>query len=128
MGFVLDTSVAIPLRDDDRVIQARVHALGGPHYFSMLTLVELESGVYRDSEHAYIRRQRLDVLLSGIGALDFTSADARVYGAIVAASGFSRRKVVDRVIAAQAIARQCTLVTLNPADFADVQHLKVLAL
>lgn len=94
----------------------------------MLTLVELESGIHGDPAHANVRRMRVDVLLRGIGALDLTFADARVYGAIVAATGFSRRKVVDRLIAAQAIARQCILVTLNPADFADVPNLKLLAL
>lgn len=128
MTFILDTSVAIPLRDNDRTIQAKLIALGGLQRFSAVTMVELESGVYRTPTLAPLRRSRVDMLVNAIAVLDFTEDDARAYGAIVAASGFSRRKIVDRMIAAQALVRKATLVTLNPGDFADIPGLKLLAL
>lgn len=118
----------IPLRDDDRTLQAKVRALGGPQYISSLTLVELEGGVYRDPAKTRIRRERVDMLVRGIRVFDFTEEDARAYGAIIAVTGFSRAKIIDRMIAAQTLAMRATLVTLNEKDFADVPGLRVLAL
>jgi predicted nucleic acid-binding protein len=39
---------------------------------------------------------------------------------IVEAAGYSRRKLLDRMIAAQALVHRATLVTQNPNDFQDV--------
>ena len=41
--------------------------------------------------------------------------------------GYSRRKLLDRMIAAQAIVHRATVVTMNPDDFADIPGLDVLA-
>jgi predicted nucleic acid-binding protein len=49
------------------------------------------------------------------------------YGRIVAAAGHSRRKVVDRMIAATALANGLTLITLNGADFPDLPGLDLVA-
>jgi predicted nucleic acid-binding protein len=61
-------------------------------------------------------------------ALAFDDAAAAAYGRIIAGTSYSRRKVINRMIAAQALVHRATLVTLNPADFADVPGLTVLAL
>lgn len=53
------------------------------------------------------------------------SAAANRYADIVAVTGFSRRKVIDRMIAATAIAHQLTLATMNGADFANVPGLNL---
>jgi predicted nucleic acid-binding protein len=58
-------------------------------------------------------------------AFDGAAADA--YGTIVAHAGYSRRKLLDRMIAAQALVHRATLVTMNPDDFADVAGLTVVA-
>lgn len=128
MSYILDTSVAIPLRDGDTVIGSKLRALNGVVSISAITRVELEGGVYADARNAAIRRRRLDKVLAGTPTLDFGEAESIAYGQIVAQIGYSRRKIIDRMIAAQAIVIGATLVTLNPDDFSDIPDLSLLAL
>jgi tRNA(fMet)-specific endonuclease VapC len=125
MAFLLDTNVAIHLRDGDATVAAKVVALPGAVMISIITRVELEGGVYRDVSQARVRRARLDVLLKAIPTLVFDDIAAAAYGSIVATVGYSRRKLLDRMIAAQAIVHRAELVTLNVADFSDVPGLAV---
>jgi predicted nucleic acid-binding protein len=69
----------------------------------------------------------LDVILGAIPTLAFDTAAADAYGTMVAGAGYSRRKLLDRMIAAQALVHRATLVTLNAEDFQDVPGLEVLA-
>jgi predicted nucleic acid-binding protein len=92
---------------------------------SIVTRVELEGGVYRDPPNARIRRARLDILLAAIPTIAFDDAAAAVYG-IVAQAGYSRRKLLDRMIAAQALLHRATVVTLNRGDYADIPGISLL--
>ncbi len=125
MPYLLDTNVAIHLRDGDPAVTARVAALEGAVLMSVVTRVELEGGVYREPEHAAVRRARLDVILASIPVLAFDGAAADAYGAVVAHAGYSRRKLLDRMIAAQALVHRATLVTFDRGDFADVVGLQL---
>lgn len=125
MAFMLDTNVAIHLRDGDHAVTARLAALDDALVMSVVTRVELEGGVYRDPVSAHARRLRLDAILRAIPAIAFDVAASDAYRAIVARAGYSRRKLLDRMIAAQAIVHRATLVTMNPDDFADVVGLQV---
>jgi predicted nucleic acid-binding protein len=87
--------------------------------------VELEGGVYKDPAEAVTRRQRLDRMLLGTEVLPFGIREADAYGAIVAACGFSRARILDRMIAATAITAGVPLATLNPRDFGDIPDLKM---
>ena len=127
MAYVLDTNVAIHVRDGDPVVTARVAALDGAVLMSVVTRVELEGGVHREPAHAAVRRARLDAMLAAIPTLAFDAEAADAYGAIVARAGYSRRKLLDRMIAAQALVHRATLVTLNASDFADVVGLQLRA-
>lgn len=127
MGYLLDTNVAIHLRDGDAATAARVAALDGAVLMSAVTRVELEGGVHREPAFASVRRARLDAMLAAIPTLAFDAAAADAYGAIVAHAGYSRRKLLDRMIAAQALVHRATLVTQNPGDFADVVGLQLRA-
>ena len=127
MPYLLDTSVAIPLRDGDPEITRKVRALGDGVLISILTRVELEGGVYRDPAETRVRRARLDVLLKTLPVLAFDDEAGAAYRAIVEAAGYSRRKLLDRMIAAQALVHRATLVTRNPEDFKDVPGLDLLA-
>src|SRR4051812_39175944 len=116
MAWLLDTSVAIHLRDGDAVVTDRVAGLDGAVLLSIVTRVELEGGVYREPAYAAIRRARLDTILAAMPALAFDDAAADAYGGIVAHAGDSRRKLLDRMIAAQALVHRATLVTMNGDD------------
>jgi predicted nucleic acid-binding protein len=93
---------------------------------SVVTRVELEGGVYRDPANVAIRRARLDTMLAAIPAIAFDDAAAAAYGTIVAHAGYSRRKLLDRMIAAQALVHRATVVTLNARDYADVPNLSLM--
>ncbi|MCB9958074.1 MAG: PIN domain-containing protein [Rhodospirillaceae bacterium] len=126
MAYLIDTNIAIRLRDGDPDTQARIANLDGAVLMSVITRVELEGGVYRVPDQAAIRRARLDVMLAAIPCLPFDDLAAARYGAIVAAAGYSRRKILDRMIAAQTLVHRSTLVTTNGADFADIPDLACL--
>jgi predicted nucleic acid-binding protein len=124
---MLDTNVAIHLRDRDVEITRRVNALDDDLVISAVTRVELEAGVYRDPNSTQIRRARLDVVLATIRTVDFDDSCAVAYGKIVQVAGYSRRKLLDRMIAAQAVVHRATLVSLNADDFRDILGLSLLA-
>ena len=127
MALLLDTNIVICLRDGDAEIAEKVAALEGAVLLSVVSRVELEGGVYRAPSLADLRRRRLDAILAAMQVLAFDEAAADAYGAIIEAAGYSRRKLLDRMIAAQALVHRATLVTQNPADFADVPGLDLLA-
>ncbi len=127
MAYLLDTNVAIHLRDGDPRISAKVAALNDAILLSIVTRVELEGGVHRDAADAPARRARLDTLLRAIPVLAFDDAAAEAYAAIVASAGYSRRKLLDRMIAAHALVHRATLVTMNADDFRDIAGLELLA-
>jgi predicted nucleic acid-binding protein len=125
--YLLDTNVLIRLRDSDAEVVAKIGALDGAILMSIISRVELEGGVYRDPAWAEVRRARVAAMLLSIPALSFDESEAEAYRVIVESAGYSRRKLVDRMIAAQALAHQATLVTLNGADFRDMPGLQLLA-
>ncbi len=125
MAFLLDTNILIHLRDGDPEVSDRVAALEGAILMSIVSRVELESGVHRDAAQAGLRRPRLDLILQALPVLPFDDAAADAYRGIVEACGYSRRKLLDRMIAAQALVHRAALVTRNPDDFRDVPGLEL---
>ena len=121
----MDTSIAVHLRDGADGIGQRIASLSSQLFLSAVSRVELEGGVAAVPEISALRRAKLDILLSTLEILDFTAEMAIAYGQIVAQAGFSRRKIIDRMIAATAIVADLTLVTTNGEDFADIDGLKL---
>jgi predicted nucleic acid-binding protein len=124
-SFLLDTSVAIPLRDGEDAVVARAAALTGAPYISILTAAELEGGVYRHPADTAVIRARLDAMRGKLEVLPFDDPELAAYRAILEAVGFNRTKVLDRLIAATAIAHGRALATRNAKDFADIPGLAV---
>ncbi len=126
MAYILDTNIAIHLRDGDAAVTAKVAALEGAILLSIVSRVELEGGVYRDPSEAAARRPLLDAVLASLPVLAFDDTCADAYRGIVQAAGYSRRKLLDRMIAAQALVHHAILVTRNGDDFRDVPGLEFL--
>jgi predicted nucleic acid-binding protein len=124
---MLDTNVAIHLRDRDPEIMRKVVALEGAAVISIITRIELEGGGHGDDSKSAIRRERLETILETLPTVQFGDDDADAYRKILGAVTYSRRKVLDRLIASQAIVHRATLVTMNAADFADIPGLRLLA-
>lgn len=123
---MLDTSVAIPLRESDAAILDRIALLGDDLMIASITRVELENGVYRDPALAQHRRALLDILLQSVLVVPFDDECAAIYGRIVAQMGWSRTRTIDRMIAACAIASDASLVTLNGKDFRGIEGLRLI--
>jgi tRNA(fMet)-specific endonuclease VapC len=127
VAWLLDTNIAIHLRDRDEAVVTRFAGLEGQPMLSVITVVELEGGVWTQPERARIRRRRLDQLLADLPVLPFEMEAAAAYRRIVEVTGYSRRKVLDRMIAAQALVISATVVSTNADDFRDIPGLQLLA-
>ena len=125
MAVLLDTSIAIHLRDQTAGIADQIAQLTSQAFLSAISRVELEGGVAAVPALTALRRAKLDVLLVDLEVIEFTDEMAEDYGRIVLQSGYSRRKIIDRMIAATAIVSGMTLITTNGDDFADIDGLKL---
>ncbi|QMW22525.1 PIN domain-containing protein [Sandaracinobacteroides saxicola] len=127
MPYLLETSAAIHLRDNHAGIVSLLAELNQRPVLSVLSRAELEGGVFARPHLAAQRQRGLAALLRRLPEIDFTRAMAARYGRIVAAAGFSRRKAIDRMIAATALEAGCALITANPHDFSDIPDLDLIA-
>ncbi len=126
---LLDTSVIIAL---DRIDPGDLPLEGA---IAAITLAELVAGpLATDDPLERARRQdRLQRTEATLEPLPFdvwaARAYGRVYASVLAAGRKARdRRAVDLLIAATAIGAELPLYTLNPADFADLDGLDVVAL
>ncbi|HVE03900.1 MAG TPA: type II toxin-antitoxin system VapC family toxin [Rhizomicrobium sp.] len=123
MAYLIDTNIAIALRDGESNVLTKFseHATGVA--MSALTLVELERGLYKNPALTAVRTPRLDSVVRHIPVLPFDADAARAYGLIIAQCGWSRGRDYDRMIAAHSISTRSILVTNNASDFADIPGL-----
>jgi tRNA(fMet)-specific endonuclease VapC len=126
MRYVLDTSIVIELCESNNDILDRLANVSGSTEISVITHIELLSGLHADSAERSIRAPRLAAILEELTILAFDADCVAAYENIVSTTLFSRRKILDRMIAAQAMAADATLVTRNADDFSDIQGLKLL--
>lgn len=123
MAFLLDTNIAIHLRDLDNVVTRLVAALPARPLMSIVTSLQLENGVVRVPAWKLFRRMRVDALNDELPVLEFGPAELAEYRRIVEAVGYSRPRILDRMIAATALVHRLTVITMNGADFSDVPGL-----
>ena len=123
--LLLDTSVAVALRENVQSVGDRFAQLGRLPWLSVISVVELEGGVVVAREGGETRRRALDQLYAALDLLPFGEAEAGAYRWIVEQCGFSRRLIIDRMIAAQAIVAGASIATLNSRDFRDIPNLSI---
>jgi predicted nucleic acid-binding protein len=122
----IDTNVAIALRDHPELAGPRLEQIAPSPVISQVTRIELESGVERDPRFAPVRRAMLNVMLRETRVALLSEEDVAAYGRIVAAAGFDRRHILDRLIAAQCLTRRAALVTANIRDFHEIEGLNLI--
>lgn len=125
---VLDTSVVIAL---GRLADAAV--LPSEPLITAVTLAELSVGplVTRDSDERAARQAHVQQAEADFDPLPFDAAAARTFGRVAASLRAAGRKATartyDAMIAAIAIASDLPVYTCNPADFAGIRGLEVVA-
>jgi hypothetical protein len=94
---------------------------------STLTLAELAAGPHATTDRAERsrRQERLQWAEASFDPFAFDTEAARAYGRIYAAveGKRSRRRVIDLLIAAVAVANGLPLYTRNPSDFKGLHEL-----
>ena len=125
MAYLIDTNIAIHARDGTDAVLDKLVEHDSKVLLSVLSLEELQRGLYRDPIFTALRQSRLEILLRGIPVLPFDASAARAYGQIVAQCGWARGRDYDRMIAAHAISSGAVLVTDNVADFRDIPGLSL---
>lgn len=125
MAFLIDTNIAIHARDGTDSVLDKLAQHEGAIVLSVLSLVELQRGLYKHPAHTALRLPRLELLLRDIPVLPFDEAAAFAYGQIIARCGWASGRDYDRMIAAHAICTGSILVTDNLVDFKDIPGLKV---
>ncbi len=125
MAVLIDTNIAILLRDREPQTVARIGALAGDAMISVVTQVELEGGVYSKPQFAAARRTSLDILMETLIVLPFGGEAALAYRGIVAERGYVRQRILDRMIAATALVYDLPVITCNGDDFRDVPGLRL---
>jgi predicted nucleic acid-binding protein len=125
LSSLIDTNIAIHLRDRDPWVLTRYAGLSESPALSIISIVELEGGIVGRPELAPARRASLDLLLPRFEIIDFDNKAAAAYSAIIAVTGYSRPRLLDRMIAATAIVHDRVLITANGSDFRDIPGLKL---
>jgi tRNA(fMet)-specific endonuclease VapC len=122
----IDTNIAIDLRDAQPEAVAALARQDERPSLSVITRIELESGVFKDPALAISRRETLHNLLARFPVIDLNEDDILAYGQIVSALGFDRRRILDRLIAAQCLTRNAALITRNPRDFREIDGVNLI--
>jgi len=123
--FLIDTNIAIHIRDGNDAVIRRFLSHKGSVLLSALSLAELQSGLFQKTDLTPLRQMRLEEMLRGMPVIAFDETAALAYGRIVAQLGWARARDFDRLIAAHAIATASILVTNNIADFRDIPGLQL---
>lgn len=123
MPYLLDTNIVIHMVEGQRAVIERVLALGERPTISAVTIVELEGGI-SGLKRTPSLRARVEAMVATLDVAAFTHVAGTIYGEIIAHAGFSRPRLIDRMIAAQAIVLDATLITMNGDDFQYIPALK----
>lgn len=125
-AYLLDTNICVYIirRNSIAVAERMDRCSRGEVAMSSITHAELEYGVLCADDNAQARRQ-LDLLLKAVPPLPFDHVAANAYGPIRFVGKERRKDLMDKLIAAHAVALNIVLVTNNVDDFRQYPQLKV---
>jgi tRNA(fMet)-specific endonuclease VapC len=125
-GYLLDTNICIYIirRHPKNVTERMDRCRMGEVAMSSITHAELEYGVLCADDQAQARQQ-LDLLLKAVPPLPFDHVAAAAYGPLRFAGRDRRKDLMDKLIAAHALAMEMVLVTNNVADFRQYAGLEI---
>jgi tRNA(fMet)-specific endonuclease VapC len=127
MTYLLDTNICIhALKQHPGVLTRLLQASRPEVMLSVITEAELRTGAAKSTSAARTLRL-LENFLAPLTVLDFVSADAVAYAHLRAALKRAGTPIgpLDTLIAAQARARDLTLVSSNEREFRRVSGLRV---
>jgi tRNA(fMet)-specific endonuclease VapC len=125
LAFLIDTNIAIHIRDGHETVVNNFNLNAGSVMMSALTMAELQRGLFKYPANTAIRQSRLKTMLEYIPVLPFDTAAAEAYGEIISLCGWVKGRDFDRMIAAHAISARAVLVTNNVKDFQDIPRLSI---
>jgi len=97
----------------------------GELLISAITLAELEFGVIASGTERARNREALDLFLVDVPVRAFDGLAAAAYAPVRWETRLRRRDLLDKLIAAHAIALEVILVTNNPGDFQAYSQLQI---
>lgn len=122
--YLLDTNICIYImqRTPEQVALRMDRCLPGEVVMSSITYAELEYGVLCAEDPAEAKEQ-LDILVKAAPVVPFDAVAATAYGPIRLAT--KERNLIDKLIAAHAVALRATAVTNNVDDFKVYPGVKI---
>lgn len=123
--FLLDADIALyAIRRHPSVSASLAATDPATIRLSALVHSQLSQGIYgQPAPDAELKL--IDAFVVIFGVIPYDLAASNVYRGIIAAIGFSRRDVTDRMIAAHAISLDATLVTNNSKVFTGIPGLRL---
>jgi len=121
-AFLLDASVTFAVACGERLTLNKLARLEtDTTALSAIVWSELLAAAQDDAR----LMKNLDLLRQNLDILPFDLASAQSYGALVPQLTPKRRRVLDRMVAAQALELGARLITLTPDIFSDIPGLTV---
>lgn len=123
--YLIDTNVAMAAALGLPGVLDRLSALEiGDVAISAISLAETLAGAAAAENEGQLG-ENIALIAENIDVLPFDRGAADVYGALLRKVDAKRRRTLDRMIAAQALALGLTLVAANTEDFDDIPGLTV---
>ncbi|WP_457798620.1 PIN domain-containing protein [Methylocystis sp. S23] len=122
--YLLDATVVFAAASGEMATLAKLSRLSiGEVAMSALVYSELLNGMAGGKSARLM--ENVALLAQNVDILPFDRKAAETFGEMLRRIEPKRRRMLDRMVAAQAIAEGRTLVTLAPQDFADLPGLAI---
>jgi tRNA(fMet)-specific endonuclease VapC len=123
--YLLDATVVFAAASGEMATLAKLSRLGiGDVAISAIVYSELLAGAAASDKDPRLA-ENVALIAENLEILAFDRAAAETYGRLLREMDHKRRRALDRMVAAQALASKLTLVTLAPDNFADIPGLAI---